>query len=73
MISVYSWPTPNDHKVDIMLEECGLHVGRDWQAVPVHIGNGDQLTPEFLAIRPNNKIPVLVDPDAGMISSVKAE
>ena len=63
MISVYSWPTPNGHKVHIMLEECGLHVGRDWQAVPVNIGRGDQLTPEFLAISPNNKIPALVDPD----------
>jgi GSH-dependent disulfide-bond oxidoreductase len=63
MISVYSWPTPNGHKVHIMLEECGLHVGRDWQAVPVNIGAGDQLTPEFLAISPNNKIPALVDPD----------
>jgi GSH-dependent disulfide-bond oxidoreductase len=63
MISVYSWPTPNGHKVHIMLEECGLGVGRDWQAVPVNIGNGDQLSPEFLAISPNNKIPALVDPD----------
>jgi GSH-dependent disulfide-bond oxidoreductase len=63
MISVYSWPTPNGHKVHIMLEECGLHVGRDWQAVPVNIGTGDQLKPEFLAISPNNKIPALVDPD----------
>jgi GSH-dependent disulfide-bond oxidoreductase len=63
MISVYSWPTPNGHKIHIMLEECGLHVGRDWQAVPVNIGTGDQLKPEFLAISPNNKIPALVDPD----------
>jgi GSH-dependent disulfide-bond oxidoreductase len=62
MISVYSWPTPNGHKVHIMLEECGLRVDRDWQAVPVNIGNGDQLTPQFLAISPNNKIPALVDP-----------
>jgi GSH-dependent disulfide-bond oxidoreductase len=63
MISVYSWATPNGHKIHIMLEECGLHVGHDWQAVPVNIGTGDQLTPEFLAISPNNKIPALVDPD----------
>ena len=63
MISVHSWPTPNGHKIHIMLEECGLHVGRDWQAVPVNIGNGDQLTPEFLAISPNNKIPALIDPE----------
>ena len=63
MISVHSWPTPNGHKIHIMLEECGLHVGRHWQPVPVNIGNGDQLTPEFLAISPNNKVPVLVDPE----------
>jgi GST-like protein len=62
MINVYSWPTPNGHKVHIMLEECGLRLGRDWQAFPVNIGTGDQFKPEFLAISPNNKIPALVDP-----------
>ena len=62
MIEVFSWPTPNGHKVHIMLEECGLRLGRDWQAIPVNIGTGDQFTPEFLAISPNNKIPALVDP-----------
>ena len=62
MIKVYSWPTPNGHKVHIMLEECGLKLGRDWQAIAVDIGAGDQFKPEFLAISPNNKIPALVDP-----------
>jgi glutathione S-transferase len=62
MINVYSWPTPNGHKVHIMLEECGLSLGRDWQAIPVNIGTGEQFKPEFLAISPNNKIPALVDP-----------
>ena len=62
MIKVYSWPTPNGHKVHIMLEECGLRLGRDWEAIPINIGRGDQFTPEFLAISPNNKIPALVDP-----------
>ncbi|MDP2256815.1 MAG: glutathione binding-like protein [Polaromonas sp.] len=62
MIDVYSWPTPNGHKVHIMLEECGLRLGRDWQVFPVNIGTGDQFKPEFLAISPNNKIPALVDP-----------
>jgi len=62
MINVYSWPTPNGHKVHIMLEECGLRLGHDWQAIPVNIGTGDQFKPEFLAISPNNKIPALVDP-----------
>jgi GST-like protein len=59
MIEVYSWATPNGHKVHIMLEECGLayHVNA------VDIGAGDQFKPEFLAISPNNKIPALIDPD----------
>ncbi|MBK6650883.1 MAG: glutathione S-transferase N-terminal domain-containing protein [Betaproteobacteria bacterium] len=59
MIQVFSWPTPNGHKVHIMLEECGL----PYQAIPVNIGTGDQFKPEFLKISPNNKIPVLVDPE----------
>ena len=63
MIDVYSWPTPNGHKVHIMLEECGYRLGKDWLAHPIHIGQGDQFTPEFLTISPNNKIPALVDPN----------
>ncbi len=63
MIKVYSWATPNGHKIHVMLEECGLRLGRDWEAIPVNIGTGEQFTPEFLAISPNNKIPALVDPD----------
>ena len=59
MIEVYSWPTPNGHKVHIMLEECGL----PYRVIPVDIGAGDQFKPEFLRISPNNKIPALVDPD----------
>ncbi len=59
MIDVYSWPTPNGHKVHIMLEETGL----DYQVHAIDIGKGDQFTPEFLAISPNNKIPAIVDPD----------
>ena len=62
MIDVYSWPTPNGHKVHILLEECGFKLGRDWLAHPVNIGQGDQFKPEFLKISPNNKIPALVDP-----------
>jgi GST-like protein len=45
-----------------MLEECGYRLGRDWQAIPVNIGTGDQFKPDFLKISPNNKIPALVDP-----------
>ena len=63
MIKVYSWPTPNGHKVHVMLEECGYRLGRDWEAIPVNIGTGDQFKPEFLKISPNNKIPALVDPN----------
>ena len=59
MIDVYSWPTPNGHKVHIMLEECGL----PYRVHPIDIGAGDQFKPAFLAISPNNKIPALVDPD----------
>ena len=59
MIEVYSWATPNGHKVHIMLEECGLA----YRTIPVDIGDGDQFKPEFLAISPNNKIPAIIDPD----------
>ncbi len=59
MIEVYSWATPNGHKVHIMLEECGLA----YRALPVDIGKGDQFQPDFLKISPNNKIPAIVDPD----------
>jgi len=59
MIEVYSWATPNGHKVHVMLEECGLA----YRAIPVNIGAGDQFKPEFLKISPNNKIPAIVDPD----------
>ena len=57
MIDVYSWATPNGHKVHIMLEETGL----EYNVHPVDIGAGDQFKPEFLAISPNNKIPAIVD------------
>lgn len=61
-IKVYTWPTPNGHKIHIMLEECGLREGRDWQAIPVDISAGDQFRPDFLKMSPNNKIPALYDP-----------
>ena len=59
MIEVYSWPTPNGHKVHIMLEECRL----PYRVIPVDIGAGEQFDASFLAISPNNKIPAIVDPD----------
>lgn len=58
LIEVYSWPTPNGHKVHIMLEECDL----PYQVKPVDIGAGEQFEPAFLAISPNNKVPAIVDP-----------
>jgi GSH-dependent disulfide-bond oxidoreductase len=59
MIDVYSWATPNGHKVHIMLEECGL----PYRVHAINIGSGDQFAPQFLAISPNNKIPAIVDAD----------
>ncbi len=58
MIELYTWPTPNGHKIHIMLEECKL----PYRVHAVNIGQGDQFQPEFLNISPNNKIPALVDP-----------
>lgn len=57
MIELHTAPTPNGWKVSIMLEECGLPYDVRW----VDIGKGDQFTPEFLAISPNNRIPAIVD------------
>ena len=58
-IELHYWPTPNGHKITIMLEECGLA----YDVVPVNIARGDQFKPEFLAISPNNRMPAIVDPD----------
>jgi GST-like protein len=58
-IEVWTWPTPNGHKVHIALEEMGL----PYKVVPVNIGAGEQFRPEFLAITPNHRIPAIVDPD----------
>jgi GST-like protein len=59
MIEVWTWPTPNGHKVHIALEELGL----PYKVVPINIGKGEQFRPEFLAITPNHRIPAIVDPD----------
>ena len=61
MIELHTWSTPNGRKVSIMLEECGL----PYEVHPVDIGRDEQFRPEFLAISPNNKIPAIVDRDAG--------
>ena len=57
MIDLYYWTTPNGHKIAVFLEEAGL----PYRIVPVDIGKGDQFTPDFLRISPNNKIPAIVD------------
>ncbi len=59
MIDMYTWPTPNGHKIHIMLEECGL----PYRVHPIDIGAGDQFKPDFLKISPNNKMPAMVDSD----------
>lgn len=59
MIDLYSWATPNGHKIHVMLEECGL----PYTVHAVDIGAGDQFKPDFLAISPNNKIPAITDSD----------
>ncbi len=59
MLQVYSWPTPNGHKVHIMLRECGL----EFEMHPIDIGKGEQFDPDFLKISPNNKMPAILDED----------
>ena len=58
-IDLYTWPTPNGHKIHIMLEEVGL----PYNVHAIDIGAGDQFDPDFLKISPNNKMPAIVDPD----------
>ena len=59
MIHLYTWPTPNGHKVQIMLEEIGL----PYAVHPVDIIRGAQFDPTYLALNPNNKVPTIVDDD----------
>ena len=59
MIDLYYWPTPNGHKIPIMLEECGLA----YKTHPINMLKGDQFDPAYLALNPNNKIPTIVDQD----------
>ena len=61
MLDLYYWTTPNGHKITIFLEETGLR----YNLKPINIGKGEQFAPEFLAISPNNRIPAIVDDDAG--------
>ena len=59
MIELHSMPTPNGRKLMIMLEETGL----PWRHIDVNIALGDQFSPEFLKLSPNNKIPAIIDND----------
>jgi Glutathione S-transferase len=58
-IQLYSLPTPNGVKVSAMLEETGLA----YEPHLVDFGRNDQMSPEFLSLNPNNKIPAIIDPN----------
>lgn len=60
MITLYTSATPNGHKASVTLEELEL----DYDVVNINLGKGDQKTPEFLAMNPNGRIPVIRDHDA---------
>ena len=59
MITQYTWPTPNGHKVSILIAELGL----ENEVVAVDINAGAQFDPDFLKFSPNNRIPAIVDHD----------
>src|SRR5437016_6597724 len=58
-LQLYSLPTPNGVKVSIMLEEIGV----PYEAHRIDISADEQLTPEFLSLNPNGKIPAIIDPE----------
>ena len=60
MITLHTWTTPNGRKASILLEELGV----PYSVRPIDLGKNEQLSPEFLAVSPNNKIPAIVDTDA---------
>ena len=59
VLQLYSLPTPNGIKVSIMLEETGLA----YEPHTVNFGSNDQMSPEFVSLNPNNKIPAIIDPN----------
>ncbi|MFA5122821.1 glutathione S-transferase family protein [Zavarzinia sp.] len=63
MIELYTAKTPNGRKVSVMLEELGV----PYRVVALDLGKGDQFKPDFLAMNPNNKIPVIKDLDDGRV------
>ena len=62
MIELHYWPTPNAHKITLLLEEL-VEAGQPlaYTIEPVNIGAGEQFRPGFLAIAPNNRMPAIVD------------
>src|SRR3954452_20724936 len=58
-IELHTWNTPNGRKISVALEEMGL----PYNVHPVNIGKGEQFSPDFLKISPNNRIPAIIDPD----------
>lgn len=58
-IDLFYWPTPNGWKITIMLEELDV----PYDVRYINIGRGEQFTPEFLKIAPNNRMPAIVDPE----------
>ncbi len=62
MIDLHYWPTPNGHKITLLLEELAEAGAPLAYAIkPVDIGKGAQFDPDYLAISPNNKMPAIVD------------
>jgi GSH-dependent disulfide-bond oxidoreductase len=59
MLDLYTWATPNGRKISIVLEELGV----DYRVHPIDIMKDEQFNPAFLALNPNNKIPVIIDED----------
>lgn len=57
MIDLYYWTTPNGHKITLFLEEAGL----PYRLHGINIGKGEQFSPDFLKIAPNNRIPAIID------------
>ena len=57
MIDLYYWSTPNGHKITMFLEEVGV----PYTLIPVNIARGEQFSPSFLRISPNNRMPAIVD------------
>jgi GST-like protein len=57
MIDLYTSPTPNGRKISIQLEEIGM----EYNVIPINMGAKEQKTPEFLAMNPNGRIPVIMD------------